>query len=192
MNISVLNPEPTTIKLENLIPELLAAKLRAICSNEGTEADYHGCDNTLEYRIPNIYTGRLSKATLEVLPDLHTLSISLMPYINDAFKHTCLLQATTNAGYWLMEYGIGGCFSEHVDYSTGDDAMSTPAIATLVVNLSPDDNYTGGQLYVADKPVKIEYLDGMIWDGWTYHKTDPVKSGTRNILVIHFTGFVKI
>ena len=90
-----------------------------------------------------------------------------------------------------MEYEEGGQFEDHVDYSLDDDKYSTAALATLCISLSDPEDYEGGELVLSGKELPQEFLGAYVWDGWTYHRVQPVTKGKRYVLVVHFTGLVK-
>lgn len=190
MEVEILNPEPTYAKFYNIIDKELALKLKNLCKVHGTTANYHGCD-ALEYKVPNAYVGNLSRDTVEVLPELHEMIITVQEMANNIFANTAMSGITTHAGYWIMQYKVGGCFDAHVDFSTDDETQSTPALATLVINLSEPEEYEGGKVFLSGKQVSSEYCGGLLWDGWTEHWSLPTTSGIRSIMVVHFLGLLK-
>jgi predicted 2-oxoglutarate/Fe(II)-dependent dioxygenase YbiX len=94
----------------------------------------------------------------------------------------------------------------HYDYNSNyhleenNKNYSTPDLASLVVTLNNADEYEGGEIVVSDgfhsqsgiaqlKTLeKSNAGEGVLWDGWTLHGVNPVTSGVRYIMVVHFQG----
>ena len=191
MEVEILNPEPTYVKFIDIITPNLADSLVKLVIEKGILSKYNGNTNCKEYKLPNIFTGNLSKEEIILLSKLHSIVERIKEIGNYVFKDSALETIITHAGFWIMEYSEGGSFDEHVDYSLDDDEYSTPALATLVINLNSGDKYKGGELFISNKLVPSYYNGGYLWDGWTHHKVNPITEGKRYVLVVHFTGLMK-
>ena len=191
MEIEILNPAPTYLKISDIVSEEFAQKLISIVQRKGKTTNYATNPNCREYRIANVMIGSMEKEDILALTALHSIAEPIQNIANEIFKNTALLKIITHAGFWLMEYSEGSEFKEHVDYSLEDDEYSTAALATLCISLSDPEDYEGGELLLSGKTLPQEKLGGYVWDGWTYHQVKPVTKGKRYVLVIHFTGLVK-
>jgi len=196
MNISVYNPAPTYIIIDDIITPELAQHMMDVVDVLGTDSNYTGNRNTLERRLqPYMHRGFIAgtaedRKEVEIIAELSRITSSLTSYIADVFKNSALDTITGHRGFWLMKYGPGGEFEEHVDWSTDDDKQSTPAVATLCIKLN--DEYTGGTTLINGSPIDVPQYGGAIWDGWTYHTAEPVEEGDRYVCVIHFLGTLKV
>lgn len=195
MEVMICNSAPTSIQLENILEQGLADELIALVDERGKKTNYNGNPDTLELRLGGGTVGFLGAGVadsreMQCLTQLQQLTTALLPYIQDAFKNTALETITGHRGFWLMRYGPGGEFTEHVDWSLDEeDDNSTPAVATLCVYLNED--YTGGQKFLAGQPIDCPALGGEVHDGWTYHRVEPVEEGNRYIVCVHFLGTLK-
>jgi len=81
-----------------------------------------------------------------------------------------------NSFIGFVRYFKGGFFTKHVD--------GPERAATVIIQLSESDDYTGGNLVVRDKIVGREKGNTVIFDTQTTHELTEVFSGTRDALVI--------
>ena len=191
MEIEVLNPAPTYAKFIDLITPELATTLKDLVQDKGIASQYCANANCKEHRLPNVFTGSLSKEEVQIISQLHAITEPVKEIANQIFRDSALATIITHAGFWIMEYSEGGTFEEHVDYCLDDDGYSTAALATLAINLSEDDTYEGGEMRLAKKELFPQYCGAYLWDGWTNHEVKPITQGKRYVLVVHFTGLMK-
>ena len=76
----------------------------------------------------------------------------------------------------LLEYSEGGFFKRHKD--------GPKRYKTLIIQLSDENDYTGGELYVEDQPTSKKQGSLIIFDSNTYHQLHEVTSGKRYVLVV--------
>lgn len=185
--VSVFNPEPQYVILENCISEEFAEKLMFLVDEHGVPAEYGGNPNTLEYRVNMDAAGNSEEA--RILSALHKLFYPFQSIIPQLFRNTAMDFITGNAGFWIMRYDEGGEFTTHVDWSMDGDKYATQAVATLCLRLNSD--FEGGEREIGGKPVDIPLYGGVIHDGWTFHKVNKVTSGSRYVILTHYTGVLK-
>ena len=185
--VSVFNPEPQYIILDNFISQDFAEKLMELVDKNGVAAEYGGNPNTIEYRVDMSATGNSEDAA--VLTALHKLFYPFQSIIPQLFRNTAMDFITGNAGFWIMKYDEGGQFTTHVDWSMDGDKYATQAVATLCIRLN--DEYEGGERELAGKEIGIPLYGGIIHDGWTSHKVNSVTSGSRYVILTHYTGVLK-
>lgn len=114
------------------------------------------------------------------------------------------------SGFWIRKYTPNpeSKYTNpriHVDFNStyrereNKRNYSTPDMASLSIALNNGDEYEGGEIVISDgydhrgnhqfKVLpKLNAGDGIAWDGWTLHGINPVTSGARYTLVIHFQG----
>jgi len=196
MEIVVENPAPTLITVRDLITEETAAYLRDCVDKRGKDTAYNGNPSTREFRLGGFeQMGFMGVGGAEDARDMHTISVleevirPLKDQIEIAYKNTALEKILGHRGFWVMRYGEGGAFDEHVDWSLENDENSTPAVATMCINIGGD--YEGGQKSVGGQRVFAPYLGAEIHDGWTFHSVNPVTRGNRYIVCVHFLGTLK-
>lgn len=112
-------------------------------------------------------------------------SVIAMEYIGTG------LNVTDVAEIQYAKYETGGLFDWH------QDALKTegkPRGLTFSINLSGEDEYTGGELLVRKQDKKIDKLNKkpgsyIVFPSFLHHKACEVISGTREAIVvwIHFT-----
>ena len=186
MEVEILNPEPTYVKLIDIMTPEMATILKDLVQEKGVPSKYNTNVSCKEYRLPNVFTGKLSREEVQIISQLHAITEPVKEIANHVFRDSALGTIITHAGFWIMEYSEGGTFGNHVDYSTDDDEYSTAALATLTISLNDPEEFEGGEIDLSGKRVTRPYLGGCLWDGWTYHEVKPVTKGKRYVLVVHF------
>lgn len=93
-------------------------------------------------------------------------------------------------GAQILEYGLGQHYAAHVDH--GPDAPGMSRKLTLSVQLTPEDQYSGGDLELDFGTVQVPASrtcgDGLFFASWVLHRVAPVLSGTRRCLVVNIVG----
>lgn len=195
MEIAVENPAPTIIRLFDLVSPEFAQELMDLVDERGKSSEYNGNPNTKELRLgAYMQTGFMGAGVadpkeMQAVSALQSIVQPLIPIIESSYQNTILERVTGHRGFWIMRYEEGGGFTEHVDWSLDQDDNSTPAVATLCINLN--DAYEGGQKYIAGQPIDCPKFGGEVHDGWTYHKVDPIAKGARYLVCTHFLGTLK-
>lgn len=198
-SVKTHNPQPTYITAKNAITEETAKILIDLVDERGSESDWYSNPYCLEYQIANPYAEDRTKnddKIIKVLPELFSIGHNVLRHINMGFRNSAFDSALGYHGFWILKYMEGGQFNQHCDYDSGPKGIRPPVIATASILLN--DDFTGGETFIFDSHGKqsiMEYSTEKyslkVWDGFTQHKVNPVKSGTRYALVIHYTGEIK-
>lgn len=117
-----------------------------------------------------------------VLSDSFHTCVKLYLYMNKFAK------VTTDTGYEMLRYGIGGQFDEHVDVIPGHQQWGYRRISGLAYL---NDNYEGGELEFPRRNIIIKPKAGSIVlfpSDFSYsHASRPIKTGTKYAIVTWFT-----
>ena len=152
MEIEVMNPAPTYAKLIDVINPEFSDILVDLVKRKGIKSNYSTNLNCREYKLPNVFTGSMSKEDVRIISHLHDIVEPIQALANQMFINTAMSKIITHAGFWLMEYSEGGTFGNHVDFSTDDDGYSTAALATFTVSLNDTKEF---ELYEGDEYIAI-------------------------------------
>ena len=174
MNVRVYNGFPCYAVIDQVVTPELAEAMMLLVDNRGGKSSYGGNPNTIEYRLEShvgshlITAGKVDdREELLIGAEIQKAVTPLIPKIIEVFKNTALENISGHRGFWIMRYGEGGEFTEHVDWSLDDDPNSTPAVATMCIRLN--DDYKGGETLIDGHNVDVPVCGAYIWDGWTYH-----------------------
>ena len=92
----------------------------------------------------------------------------------------------------VMKYEVTEGYGEHSDFSVFDDDPKRIRKLSLVVLLSPPEDYEGGRLVLIDGAnryaIPKEKGVGVIFPSWLPHEVTDVTAGTRLSLVCWATG----
>lgn len=88
------------------------------------------------------------------------------PYVND---------------FRILKYGKGCYIPKHMDSQYKENNTHS-----IIIQLSPTDNYKGGKAIVNDKDYSLEPGDGLIYDFGVSHEVRPVTEGIRYVLHLRF------
>lgn len=90
---------------------------------------------------------------------------------------------TRDSGYDLLRYHPGGKYDFHTDSGPSADYIRT---LSVIINLSPADHYTGGELEFEDGPrFKLSAGDIVVFPSSFLfpHRITPIETGTRHSIV---------
>lgn len=84
--------------------------------------------------------------------------------------------------YKLQQYSVNDYFDTHIDNYHGLDFNEDRKL-TLIVQLTPSSEYTGGSLYIAKHQMSREQGSAIIFPSFYPHRVEKVSSGVRWALV---------
>ena len=84
--------------------------------------------------------------------------------------------------YKLQQYSVNDYFDTHIDNYHGLDFNEDRKL-TLIVQLTPSSEYTGGSLYIAKHQMSREQGSAIIFPSFYPHRVEKVSSGVRWVLV---------
>lgn len=83
----------------------------------------------------------------------------------------------------VMRYRVGDFYAAHTDWSVNKNRRKL----SMSIQLSPPDDYTGGEVFIHAGPESTEMTKeqgvGVVWPSWTLHEVAPITSGERWALV---------
>lgn len=96
---------------------------------------------------------------------------------------------TTREGINALRYGAGGFYLPHVDRAE-DSSWPDAARRRLAVVIFLNDDFDGGMLHVLDAGESVVPRRGrlVVFDAGLLHEVEPVRAGTRDVLVDWFYG----
>lgn len=111
--------------------------------------------------------------------------------INSKFFNFELKGFNEHFQYTVYEEKDSGHYDWHLDF-TSDDVDVPPRKLSLVLQLSDEKEYEGGELqtFTSPHPMSVDKKKGLIavFPSWTLHRVTPVTKGIRRSLVVWITG----
>jgi predicted 2-oxoglutarate/Fe(II)-dependent dioxygenase YbiX len=114
-------------------------------------------------------------------------------FLENKLKEVSIINVSS---FNINRYGIGSYFEKHVDVG-GKNDPNGKRLKTLIINLSDEESYTGGDLIVDGKIVNKKIGGCVLFSSKTEHSLSKVLSGIRYSVVIwlgkeHIDGLITL
>lgn len=167
------------IEVPNLISKEIGDELKSFAANSEVSGLHRRGSKTPQICKASFYT-------CLVFHHDHPIYELLDP----AWKHYCNLKdpnITFIESYEIKSYVVGDEFGNHNDIITSVDDTLARKI-NLIVQLSDEDDYDGGDLLVGPFKCSRKFGTGIFFPCQYVHSVTPITSGTRFSLIGHAWG----
>jgi len=100
-------------------------------------------------------------------------------FLDEKFKKIGIIN---KPAFNINRYEKGFFFLPHYD-SGGENDRKSERIKTVIINLSKDDEYLGGNLFIDNKEIKTKQGTAFIFDSYKIHEVKIITKGFRYSLV---------